>query len=404
MTDTPMDDSIPATSPLQDPFASAAGEKAFDFHAARSTYFTMLLKFLVLQIITLSIYRFWAKTHVRRYLWSSTEFLGDRFEYLGTGKELFIGFLIAIVILIPLFIVGQIPVVNIVYAIVVPFLIHFAIFRLWRYRLTRTSWRGLRFGMDQDAAKYAGMAILWSIATLFSVGIAYPWMQAYLTRYKMNRVSFGTTNFQCTITGSQLFLYYLGSLICILGMSSLIMIPYFSLIGAGGQWFSQINEMSWELSIIGIPVFIGLLFISGWLQVKIANKIIGEIRLGRCKFSSHLQFRKLLPAIFGFLGCFAVFYAFLGLIMNMFGPTIEDLDNFENVVTNYLIPMYILFFFAALFVPIINKVVLEVAIMREFFKNMKITDPEVFTEIARDGKDIPTHGEGFADAFDVGAF
>ena len=55
---------------------------------------------LLLTIVTLGIYRFWAKTRIRRYLWSQTEFLGDRFEYTGTGKELLIGFLIVFAFLI----------------------------------------------------------------------------------------------------------------------------------------------------------------------------------------------------------------------------------------------------------------------------------------------------------------
>jgi hypothetical protein len=52
-------------------------------------YFVNTLK----TIFTLGIYRFWAKTKVRQYLWSNTVFAGDSFSYHGTGKELFRGFL-----------------------------------------------------------------------------------------------------------------------------------------------------------------------------------------------------------------------------------------------------------------------------------------------------------------------
>src|SRR5215510_11290460 len=55
---------------------------------------------LLLGIITLGIYRFWGRTRYRRYLWSHTSYDGDRFEYTGTGGELFRGFIIAIGILI----------------------------------------------------------------------------------------------------------------------------------------------------------------------------------------------------------------------------------------------------------------------------------------------------------------
>ena len=49
----------------------------------------------LLGLVTLGIYRFWAKTRLRRYLWSHVSMEGDRFEYTGRGIELFIGFLIA---------------------------------------------------------------------------------------------------------------------------------------------------------------------------------------------------------------------------------------------------------------------------------------------------------------------
>ncbi len=44
------------------------------------------------------MYYCWAKTRVRRYLFSETAFEGDRFAYHGTGKELLLGFLKAFVV------------------------------------------------------------------------------------------------------------------------------------------------------------------------------------------------------------------------------------------------------------------------------------------------------------------
>ncbi|MDP6709654.1 MAG: DUF898 family protein, partial [Alphaproteobacteria bacterium] len=50
----------------------------------------------LLNIVTLTIYRFWAKSRVRRYLWSGMRMTSDRFEYTGSGMELFLGFLIVL--------------------------------------------------------------------------------------------------------------------------------------------------------------------------------------------------------------------------------------------------------------------------------------------------------------------
>ena len=53
----------------------------------------------LLNIVTLTLYRFWGKTEVRRRVWQGVRLNGDAFEYTGRGKELFIGFLLALVAL-----------------------------------------------------------------------------------------------------------------------------------------------------------------------------------------------------------------------------------------------------------------------------------------------------------------
>src|SRR5262249_60228612 len=57
----------------------------------------------VLRILTLGIYHFWGKTEVRRRIWSAVRLNGEPLEYTGTGKELFLGFLVVLfLIFLPL--------------------------------------------------------------------------------------------------------------------------------------------------------------------------------------------------------------------------------------------------------------------------------------------------------------
>ena len=55
---------------------------------------------ILLNIITLGIYSFWGKTRVRRYVVSCFKLVDDRFEFTGTGKEIFLAFLKALIFLI----------------------------------------------------------------------------------------------------------------------------------------------------------------------------------------------------------------------------------------------------------------------------------------------------------------
>ena len=61
----------------------------------------------LLTIVTLGIYRFWATARQRRYLWSRTHVIDDSLEWTGTGKEMFVGFLIVLAILMPFFLFIQ---------------------------------------------------------------------------------------------------------------------------------------------------------------------------------------------------------------------------------------------------------------------------------------------------------
>ena len=69
------------------------------YFGTRGPLFRLYLLTSLLTLVTLGIYRFWAKTRIRKYIWSATSGDGDSFEYTGTGLEKFLGFLVAIVIL-----------------------------------------------------------------------------------------------------------------------------------------------------------------------------------------------------------------------------------------------------------------------------------------------------------------
>ena len=71
----------------------------FEFSDGGKELLLIALKTGFLTLITLGIYRFWAKTKIRNFIWASASLDGDAFEYHGTGLEKFLGFLLAIVIL-----------------------------------------------------------------------------------------------------------------------------------------------------------------------------------------------------------------------------------------------------------------------------------------------------------------
>jgi uncharacterized membrane protein YjgN (DUF898 family) len=160
-----------AVSPLDTPPAeSAPAPPGGWFAAPEKPFWRLLIRGGVLLAVTLGIYRFWLATDIRRFLWSNTEIAGDGLEYIGTARELLLGFLIAIVLLVPVNVMfflaafsgGLLGQISGIFALVVLVLLgQFAVYRARRYRLTRTIYRGIRFHQTGSAWRYAVCALFW---------------------------------------------------------------------------------------------------------------------------------------------------------------------------------------------------------------------------------------------------
>jgi uncharacterized membrane protein YjgN (DUF898 family) len=170
------------------------------FSGGRGVFFGLVSRGAALELVTLGFYRFWLATDIRRHLWSNTAIDSDAAEYTGRGKELLIGFLFAMAILVPIYLAyflisieaerlkgfASIPLVVAFYAFG-----QFAIYRARRYRLTRTVWRGVRFWMDGSGWAYSGRSMLWALLSVVTLGLAWPWRDAALERYKMQHSHYG---------------------------------------------------------------------------------------------------------------------------------------------------------------------------------------------------------------------
>lgn len=198
------------TSP--DITASAGGVR---FLGDRKAYWRLLVRGAGLLMLTLGIYRFWLATDMRRFLWSNTQVDGETLEYTGTPIELLLGFLTAIAILIPVYAAFFVAALDLGplgrWSGLIGFLALFvlgqyAVYRARRYRLTRTIYRGLRFHQGGSAWRYAVCAIFWWTLTILTLGLAYPWKEARLERFKMRNTYYGDLAGRFDGTGLSLFL------------------------------------------------------------------------------------------------------------------------------------------------------------------------------------------------------
>ena len=93
-TPTPPTPPAPPSAPPPPPPAYKRRMAAYDGGVWR--LYKIVLINLTLTLLTLGLYRFWAKTRLRRFLWVHATIDDDRLEYAGTGNELLLGFLIVL--------------------------------------------------------------------------------------------------------------------------------------------------------------------------------------------------------------------------------------------------------------------------------------------------------------------
>jgi uncharacterized membrane protein YjgN (DUF898 family) len=182
------------------------------FFGKGSTYFGIVVVNVVLTLITLGLYYPWAKAAYRKYLWNETEFNDSRFVFNGTGKEMFKGFLIMYSIFISFYIsilvfatskYGFLFILSFYLLLIA--LIPFAIFGGWKYRVSRTSWRGIFFAFDGNLSDFMVLFFKNLALTIITFGIYGSWMRVNIQRYLFSHTQIGDLRFDFKGHGSDLF-------------------------------------------------------------------------------------------------------------------------------------------------------------------------------------------------------
>ena len=264
MSDTSIPPSpfAPYTPPA--PAVSPPAVSKVSFSGNRREFFNLIVKGAALGLVTFGFYRFWLSTYVRRHLWSGTSVDGDAPEYTGTPIELLLGFLFAIAILVPVYIVyflvglqaeiyrafASVPLVIFFYLFA-----QFAIYRARRYRMTRTVWRGVRFWMRGSGWDYAWRAGLWLLGVALTFGVLLAWRTASLERFKMKHSYYGNLQGSFEGTGGQLFSvtwpFWLGSLV-LFGVSFAVPALIFLWFIAAPFLYAFYKAIEWRWWVAGI--------------------------------------------------------------------------------------------------------------------------------------------------------
>jgi uncharacterized membrane protein YjgN (DUF898 family) len=367
----------------------------------------------LLTAITFSIYRFWAKTRLRRFYWQAIEIDGDPLEYTGSGLELLLGFLIVVALFIPvsmlvggaqLFLALQSPALavlpNLLMGVAAFWLWGYAMYRARRYRLTRTLWRGIRFGQDGSPARYAWMRFGWLLLMPLTLGILYPWYQVSLQRYAMRNTRFGFTRFNYAGTGRALFRWwwpvllagavFLGALIVALVQAERV--------GPGSLGeIADHSPLAAVAAVGAILAFLGLVVLQTRYRVASLRYLFDVSSLAGVTARSHASTRRvilyaLILAAFGIVT--------VGALIGFFAGTIAAVEAGHVSPAAIMLPV-LLYLVAALLLSMVYQILFVFPLVRHVATTVETSDLGALAGVVQGTRDDPRFGEGLLDALDV---
>jgi uncharacterized membrane protein YjgN (DUF898 family) len=340
---------------------------------------------LLLSIITLGFYRFWAKTNVRKHIWSSVHINGEPLEYTGTGMELFKGFLMVFFCLILPYILAvtaatlvQGPESPIAVALQGAFVLAvyvlwgFAIYKARKFQLSRTNWRGIRGTLVGNAMIYSLLYFGSIIAKSMSAGWATPVMNTVLAEQITNDMRFGDAAFKFKGRAGPLYPTY---------------------------------ALCWFLTLVAIVAFFTLAIASSAISDQLKTiftpdaspetiqEIAGYIALAAILFL--LIFSLVIPMLWAVytameMRTFATYTRFDGVPFTLNAT-------WFSVVRLTIINLLLIIFTLGIAWPFVQQ-----RIVKFFVDRMKLEGLVDVDRIQQSAAALPSRGEGLADAFDIG--
>ena len=380
------------------------------FSGTRGELFGWLVRGYLLMVPTLGLYRFWLTTTKRRFYWQNTVIGGDRLEYTGSAVQLLIGFMFAIGVFLPIYIVffylsfQSSTIAAVGYgaaALLLWFLSGYAIYRGRYFRLSRTLWRGVRFDQKGSAIGYAVRRFFWSLLVLVTAGLAFPFMAGSLWRYRYNNTWFGDRQFSFTgswktVAGPFYFAW------AVFAVSVVVMVA--AIIGSGGAP----APIAW--GTIFCIVVAGLCFL--YYRSRETTRMFSQVKLGDASLAVRVKATSLLGQFVLYSLCVVGALIVFGVIGYIIASALNaNLRAADFTAANVARAGWVGLAFGAggylatvSTFTLLGEVFLDCGFWMLVSRNATITNLESLDGVGAVAEDVSVAGEGLADALNVGSF
>ena len=275
---------------------------SFAFTGDTRTLFRLWLKNSLFTLLTLAIYRPWAKVSERVYLYSRTTLNGQSFAYLGDPLILLRGhallgaallcYLLAKTVFPPLA-----PPIVFVVALLVPRLLYAS----HDYLARSSCWREAHFRFVGSLGEGYLVYFLLPLFLPLSLGLLLPYWAYRQKKYFLGHMTFGSWQNELTIKVSYFYTIYLRALLLLVAVIGPLVFLFVALGFAQSDLFAaglHGGTMSGALVAFITFCYLGLLLViivvGQYITARISNYCWQNCRLGPVSFHSTLRARDLM--------------------------------------------------------------------------------------------------------------
>ncbi|MFM2068305.1 MAG: hypothetical protein RLZZ584_3214 [Pseudomonadota bacterium] len=282
---------------------------ALRFGGSGSEYFRIWIVNLLLLVVTLGLYFPYARARRMRYFYGNTWVGEHALAFHGQGGTMLRGYLMVLVLFVVFSVASSMSPALGLFALLVLLGLWPALFRSGqRFRMSNTSWRGLRLGFEGDTASaYRRLGPLLVVALLLlgsdltrlalnlepdttsgnlfaaMAGLAMllvPWCQWRLKHYQHGHYSYGgeQAGFDARVSSFYLIPFKAGLIIGVAGM----------LMGVLGAASAAARSMA--VMVLAVPLFAALLVVSqSWYTARMQDMVWNGTHSRSLRFISQLR-------------------------------------------------------------------------------------------------------------------
>jgi uncharacterized membrane protein YjgN (DUF898 family) len=268
---------------------------AFSFTGTGAAYFRIWIVNVVLSVLTLGIFSAWAKVRREQFFHRNARVAGHAFDYHANPISILKGrLLVALVFVVWQLLINVLPpLVSLVLPMVFLFFVPALVQASLRFRMSNTSWRGIRFQFSGGVEAAFGVFVGWPLLNVLTLGLLTPLIVKKAKEYVVGNAWLGTTPFSLRLSAGPFYLIYLVALGLVLACYAVPGTVAAVTLMPDPEALKDSAGMMAMLAAVYLVMVVGSFVVRGYVEARTQDLVWNNVVLGPHRFMSDLSPRQL---------------------------------------------------------------------------------------------------------------